>query len=99
MVTTTQTALVTGATSGLGFETAAQLAEQGYGSVIVTVRSKARARDARDRLMARSQLKVFESLEQDLDEIASADAADPSQIRRCGTPSPSVKGPTRNAGA
>ena len=85
MVTTTQTALVTGATSGLGFETAAQLAEQGYGSVIVTGRSKARARDARDRLIARSQLKVFESLELDLDGMASAEAAADALIERGGT--------------
>ena len=83
--TTTQTALVTGATSGLGFETAAQLAERGYGSVIVTGRTRTKARDARDRLMTRTSKNVFESLELDLDEIASAEAAAEALIERGGT--------------
>ncbi len=85
MATTTQTALVTGATSGLGFEAASQLAERGYGSVIVTGRTKAKARDARDRLMTRTGRNVFESLELDLDEIASAEAAAEALIERGGT--------------
>ena len=85
MVSTTQTALVTGATSGLGYETAAQLAERGYGSVIVTGRSKSKARDARDRLMARTGRNVFESLELDLDEIASTEAAADALVERGGT--------------
>ena len=85
MTSTTRTALITGATSGLGFEAAAQIAEQGYGSVIVTGRTKAKARDARDRLTTRTKLDVFESLELDLDEIASAEAAATALIERGGT--------------
>ena len=47
---TNRTALVTGASSGLGFETAAQLAEAGFDRIIVSARTddlwKTRARDA-----------------------------------------------------
>ncbi len=37
--TTNRTALATGATSGLGFEAAAQFAAAGYGNVVVTGRT------------------------------------------------------------
>ncbi len=84
-MTSTRTALVTGATSGLGYEAAVQIAEEGYGQVIVTGRTKERARDARDRLMTRTKRNVFESLELDLDEIASAEAAAEALIERGGT--------------
>ena len=43
----TRTGLVTGASSGLGFEASAQLAEQGYGRVIITARTQAKAEEAR----------------------------------------------------
>ena len=39
MNSTERTALVTGATTGLGLEAAAQLAEQGYRQVIITGRT------------------------------------------------------------
>ncbi len=81
----TRTALVTGATSGLGYETATQLAEQGYGQIIVTGRTKAKARDARDRLTTRTKRNAFESLELDLDEIASAEAAAEALVERGGS--------------
>ena len=41
------TALVTGANSGLGFEAAAQLAEAGYGRVILACRTLEKAETAR----------------------------------------------------
>ena len=42
MTTTARTALVTGATSGLGFEVATQIAQRGDRQVIVTGRTKQR---------------------------------------------------------
>jgi NAD(P)-dependent dehydrogenase (short-subunit alcohol dehydrogenase family) len=60
-------ALVTGATSGLGFEAAAQLAESGRSPVIVTGRTEARASEARGRLVARTGKDVFKTLVVDLD--------------------------------
>ena len=84
MAPTPRTALVTGATSGLGFEAAAQLADAGYEQVIATGRTAAKARVARDRLATRAGRNVFESLELDLDEIASAEAAAEALIERGG---------------
>lgn len=60
------TALVTGATSGLGFEAAAQLAEQGTDEVVITARTEAKADDARRRLVERTGLDVFSTLVIDL---------------------------------
>ena len=70
-----QTALVTGATSGLGFEVAAQIAERGNSQVIITGRTEAKARDARKALLARTGRNVFETLALDNDDIASVEAA------------------------
>ena len=69
------TALVTGATSGLGFETAAQLAEAGYDRVTITARTDANAADALHRLEARTGRTVFEPLTLDLAELATVEAA------------------------
>ena len=70
-----RTALVTGANSGLGFEAAAQLAEKGYGRVIVTARSAEKAETARQRLRERTGADVFEALVLDNDDRGSVDAA------------------------
>jgi len=48
-----KSALVTGANSGLGFEAAAQLAEQGYGRVILACRTLEKAETAKQALAAR----------------------------------------------
>lgn len=85
MGTTARTALVTGATSGLGYEAAAQLAEQHHGQIIVTGRTRTKAHHARDRLGLRTGHQVFESLELDLDEMASVAAATDALIERGGT--------------
>jgi NAD(P)-dependent dehydrogenase (short-subunit alcohol dehydrogenase family) len=61
------TALVTGATSGLGFEAAAQLADQGTSRVIITGRNPVRADEARVALVERTGKDVFETLTVDLD--------------------------------
>ena len=68
---TNRTALVTGASSGLGFEAAAQLAEAGYGRVIITARSKPKAARARSSLQARTAADVFETLIVNLDNRAT----------------------------
>lgn len=70
-----RTALVTGATSGLGLEAAAQLAADGYGRVIITARNNAKAGVARDQLIERTGKEVFETLTLDnghLDTVESA---------------------------
>jgi NAD(P)-dependent dehydrogenase (short-subunit alcohol dehydrogenase family) len=69
------TALVTGATSGLGFETAAQLAEAGYDRVTITARTEEKAADAKQRLEARTGRAVFEPLTLDLGELATVETA------------------------
>ena len=70
-----RTALVTGASSGLGKEAAAQFAGEGYGHVIITARTSAKAEQARTDLEASTNTSVFETLELDLDDHASVEAA------------------------
>lgn len=70
-----KTALVTGATSGIGFEAAAQLAEVGYGRVIVTGRTIARAKDAAAALAKRTSRDVFVSVGLDLGDPSSVNSA------------------------
>ncbi len=72
---TDRTALVTGATSGLGLEAAAQLGDAGFGRVIVTGRSADKARAAADRLAERTGRAVFEPLALDLDDPAAVATA------------------------
>jgi len=75
MTNANRTALVTGANSGLGLETSAQLAEQGYGRVIITARNEHKAKTARDQLAARTGKDVFETLTLDNGELATVEAA------------------------
>jgi NAD(P)-dependent dehydrogenase (short-subunit alcohol dehydrogenase family) len=75
------TALVTGATSGLGFESAIHLAQEGYGRVVVTGRSTERAAAAARRMAERTGTDVFEPLTLDLNSpesvaVAIAELAD-----------------------
>ena len=72
---TNRTALVTGATSGLGFEAAAQLAEAGYAKVTITGRDTGRADEARERLVARTGREVFDTVAVDLNQTQSVAAA------------------------
>jgi NAD(P)-dependent dehydrogenase (short-subunit alcohol dehydrogenase family) len=67
IMTSSNAAFVTGATSGLGFEAAAQLAESGWSTVVITGRTESRASEARGRLVARTGKDVFRSLVVDLD--------------------------------
>ena len=70
-----QTALVTGANSGLGFEAAAQLAADGWGTVILACRSIDKAQTARSQLVERTGTDPFGVLALDTSEVASANAA------------------------
>jgi NAD(P)-dependent dehydrogenase (short-subunit alcohol dehydrogenase family) len=70
-----RTALVTGATSGLGYSAAKQLAESGYRSIIITGRTVERANEARTRLEAETGLGVFDTVPLDLNQPASVAAA------------------------
>jgi NAD(P)-dependent dehydrogenase (short-subunit alcohol dehydrogenase family) len=68
--------LVTGANSGLGFEAAAQLAEAGYGPIVLAARSQQKADTARAELTARVGRDVFETVVIDVaDEAGSRRAA------------------------
>jgi len=61
-----RTALVTGATSGLGFEAAAQLAEAGYAKVTITGRTPDKATAALRTLAERTGRSVFDTIALDL---------------------------------
>ena len=76
-----KTALVTGANSGIGFEAAAQLAEAGWGRVILACRTEARAQDARTSLSDRTGNDPFELLAVDTSEVGSANEAS-DQLRQ-----------------
>ncbi len=70
-----KTVLITGANSGVGFEAAAQLAEAGWGTVILACRTEAKADLARAALEERVGRDVFATLAIDTSEVASARAA------------------------
>lgn len=83
--TESRTAIVTGATSGLGFESAAQLADRGYARVIATGRTAAKITDSIERLEARTGSKVFEPLVIDNDDLATVEAAVTELVGRGGS--------------
>ncbi len=69
------TALVTGANAGLGFDAAAQLAERGYGRVILACRTIEKAETARQQLVERVGKDVFEVLAIDVADLDVSKAA------------------------
>ena len=77
-----RTAVVTGATSGLGFEAAAQLAESGWSKVTITGRDEVRAKAAAARLADRTGKDVFETLTVDLNKSAGVHGAAAELARR-----------------
>lgn len=77
-----QTALVTGANSGLGFEAAAQLAEAGYGRIILACRTMDKAEAAREALAERVGSNPFETIGVDVSSVQSATAAADELVRR-----------------
>ncbi len=76
------TALVTGATSGLGHAAARMLAAEGCRQVIVTGRSLARAQEAVAQLAAETKTQVFTPLELELDTPASVQSALAELVKR-----------------
>ncbi len=75
-------ALVTGATSGLGYAAARILAAEGCREVIVTGRSLARAKEAAAQLAAETKTQVFTPLELDLDTPSSVQSALAELVKR-----------------
>jgi NAD(P)-dependent dehydrogenase (short-subunit alcohol dehydrogenase family) len=77
-----KTALVTGANSGLGFEAAAQLAEVGYGRIILACRTLEKAETAKQALSSRVGSDPFETIAVDVSSVASAQTASDELVRR-----------------
>jgi NAD(P)-dependent dehydrogenase (short-subunit alcohol dehydrogenase family) len=75
-------ALVTGATSGLGYAAAILLAAEGCREVIVTGRSLTRVKEAAAQLAAETKKQVFTPLELDLDKLSSVQSALAELVKR-----------------
>ncbi len=75
-------ALVTGTTSGLGYEAARMLAIKGYRQVIVTGRSLARVQETAAQLAAETKTQVFTPLELDLDTPSSVQSTLAALVKR-----------------
>ena len=75
-------ALVTGATSGLGYAAARLLAGEGWREIIVTGRSLAGAQQAAAQLAAETKRQVFTPLELDLDTPTSVQSALAELVKR-----------------
>jgi NAD(P)-dependent dehydrogenase (short-subunit alcohol dehydrogenase family) len=78
-------ALVTGATSGVGYAAARILAGEGWQEIIVTGRRLAEAQEAAARLAAETKTQVFTPLELELDTLSSVQSA-LSQLVKQGQP-------------
>jgi NAD(P)-dependent dehydrogenase (short-subunit alcohol dehydrogenase family) len=76
------TALVTGATSGLGYAAASLLAAEGCRQIIVTGRTLGGIEEAAARLEAETRKQVFAPLELDLDTPASVQSALAELVKR-----------------
>ena len=75
-------ALVTGTTSGLGYEAASMLAAEGWREIIVTGRSLAGAQQAAAQLASETRKQVFTPLELDLNAPASVQSALAEFVKR-----------------
>jgi NAD(P)-dependent dehydrogenase (short-subunit alcohol dehydrogenase family) len=71
----TKTALITGSTSGLGYEAAIHLANEGFGRVIVTGRSSEKATKAAGSLAEQTGMNVFRPLALNLNDAESVRGA------------------------
>lgn len=78
----TKGVLVTGANSGVGFEAAAQLAEAGWGRVVLGCRTRAKAEVARASLVERVGSDPFEILAVDVSSLESTQVAADELLRR-----------------
>jgi NAD(P)-dependent dehydrogenase (short-subunit alcohol dehydrogenase family) len=79
---TRTTALITGANSGVGFETAYRLASAGAATVTLACRTLEKAEAARRRLRERGAPDVFETLAVGVSEVASASKAAEALLAR-----------------
>ena len=77
-----KTVLITGANSGIGFETAYQLAKAGYEKVILGVRSSEKGETAKKQLIERGAPDVYDIVTLDTSETASAIAASDELISK-----------------
>ena len=75
-------ALVTGATSGLGYAAARLLAGEGWHEIIVTGRSLAGAQQAAAQLAAENKTVIFTPLALDLDKPSSVQSALAELVKR-----------------
>ena len=75
-------ALVTGATSGLGYAAARTLAGEGWREIIVTGRSLARAQETAAQLAAETKTQVFTPLELELDTPSSVQSVLAELVKR-----------------
>ncbi len=75
-------ALVTGATSGVGYAAARTLAGEGWREIIVTGRSLGRAQETAAQLAAETKTQVFTPLELDLDKPSSVQSALAELVKR-----------------
>jgi NAD(P)-dependent dehydrogenase (short-subunit alcohol dehydrogenase family) len=75
-------ALVTGATSGLGYAAAHLLADGGWQEVIVTGRSLAKTKETAAQLADETKKRIFTPLELDLNRAASAKSAVAEVVKR-----------------
>ena len=75
-------ALVTGATSGLGYAAARLLADGGWQEVIVTGRSLAKTKETAAQLAAETKKRVFTPVELDLNAAASVRSAVAELVKR-----------------
>jgi NAD(P)-dependent dehydrogenase (short-subunit alcohol dehydrogenase family) len=75
-------ALVTGATSGLGYAAGSALAGEGWREIIVTGRSLARAQETASKLAAETKTQVFTPLELDLNAPSSVQSALAELVKR-----------------
>ena len=80
--TTARSALVTGATSGLGFEAARQLSELGYETIVLTARTQQKADEARAALVESTGRDPFSTVVVDVAEIESSNTAAAELVSR-----------------
>ena len=77
-----KTVVITGATSGLGYSAAKQLAAEGCREVVVTGRSLARVQETAGQLAAETKTQVFTPLELELDTPSSVQSALAELVKR-----------------
>ncbi|MGL1887433.1 MAG: SDR family NAD(P)-dependent oxidoreductase [Reichenbachiella sp.] len=68
-------ALVTGANSGIGYETVRQLSKRNYGTIILACRSIAKAQNTKEKLLTEGYHSSYELLAVDVSERYSTEAA------------------------